>query len=176
MSRLAPVKGHIHLIRAMPRVLARLPEARLEIAGDGPERPLLDREIARLGLTAYVTLLGWQADVRSCLERWSVLAHPSLDEGFGIALLEAVMFGIPVVASEVGGIPELIGNQIGGRLVPAGTPEKLADALVAALVDWPRSVEMAVAARTASIDRFAPGLFAEGIRDVIRDLSSRASR
>ncbi len=166
VSRLAPVKGHIHLVRAMPAILARVPEARLEIVGEGPERPRLEAEIARLGLTGKVALPGWQDDLDSCLKRWRCVAHPSLIEGFGISLLEAAMRGLPIVASRTGGIPELIEEGVGGLLVPPEDPAALAAALTAILVDAPYASRLGAAAAQRAQTVFAPEAFAAGLRAV----------
>ncbi len=159
LSRLAPVKGHIHLVRAMPAILARVPQARLEIVGDGPERPALAAEVRRLGVSHAVEFLGWQDDPGPLLDRWRVLAAPSVMEGFGLSILEAAMRGLPIVATRVGGVPELLEDAVSGMLVPPADPGALACALVACLVDTPRARSLGRHAAERARRLFAPEKF-----------------
>ncbi|MBI3765265.1 MAG: glycosyltransferase, partial [Ignavibacteriales bacterium] len=102
--RLVPIKGLVHLVRAMALLRKQMSEISLEIAGAGPERHALEAEVRLLDLTDGVTFLGWQDDLVSTMARWDVYSQPSLGEGFGIAALEAMASGLPVVASAVGGL------------------------------------------------------------------------
>lgn len=122
-------KGQIHLIRAFERVAASLPKARLEIVGDGPEKENLLLEIKKLGLESRVQLLGHQDKPEKFLKNWDLFALPSLSETFGLVILEAFAVKVPVVASNVDGIPELISDGKTGYLVPPANPEKLAKAI-----------------------------------------------
>lgn len=164
LSRLAPIKGYIHLIRAMPAVLMRVPQARLEIAGEGPESSALDAEAKRLGIAHAVTLLGWRDDLDPVFAGWRVFAAPSLIEGFGLAILETAMQGLPIVASRVGGIPELIEDGVGGLLVPPAEPEALASALVDCLLDLPRAAKLGEHAALRARTVFGPTTFDAAIR------------
>ena len=127
--RLVPIKGVGYLIRALALLREEIPDVRLEIAGSGLERIALEREVKLLGMDDHVRFLGWQADLTSVLARWDVFALPSLEEGFGVAALEAMAVGLPVVASAVGGIPELIVDGRTGYLVPPGDARALAECL-----------------------------------------------
>jgi len=164
LSRLAPVKGYIHLIRAMPAVLVRVPQARLEIAGDGEDAASLRAEILRLGLDRSITLLGWQDDLDPLFARWRIFAAPSLMEGFGTALLEAAMRGLPAVASRVGGIPELVRDDVTGFLVPPARPDLLAEALITLLTDTAKATALGKAAAAMARTTFAPQSFVDGVR------------
>jgi glycosyltransferase involved in cell wall biosynthesis len=166
LSRLAYVKGYPYLLRAMPAVLSRIPDARLEIAGDGEEYERLKAEIDRLGIAHAVSLLGWQTDLDPLFARWRVFAAPSLMEGLGISILEAAMRGLPIVASRVGGVPELIEDGVTGLLVPPAEPQALADALVAMLSDASSAHRMAHAAATRARVNFAPETFERAMREV----------
>jgi len=170
LSRLAPIKGFGHLIRAMPMVLSRVPQARLEIAGDGEDAASLRAEIVRLGLGGSVTLLGWQDNLDPLFARWRVFAAPSVMEGFGTAILEAAMRGLPIVASRVGGIPELVDDRVTGLLVPPAQPEPLAQALVTLLTDTVNSTALGRAAAARARMAFAPRSFVEGVRAVYERL------
>ena len=118
-------KGQIYLIRAFARVVVSLPKARLEIVGDGPEKQNLLAEIKRLGLESKIQLLGRQDKPEKFLRSWDLFVLPSLSETFGLVILEAFAAKVPVVASKVDGIPELVTNGKTGYLIPAGDVEKL---------------------------------------------------
>ena len=129
VARLDPMKGILYLIRALALLRTEIPDLRLEIAGTGPEQPMLENEVKLLGLANSVTFLGWQSNIASVLARWDAFALPSLEEGFGIAALEAMAAGLPVVATAVGGIPELVEDGRTGWLVPPGNSAALAERL-----------------------------------------------
>jgi Glycosyl transferases group 1 len=98
----------VDLIRAVALLRLEFPTLRLEIAGAGPQREDLEGEVERLGLRGSVRLLGWQRDLGPLFQSWDIFAMPSLEEGFGMAALEAMADGLPVVATSVGGLPEVI--------------------------------------------------------------------
>jgi glycosyltransferase involved in cell wall biosynthesis len=101
----------------------------LEIAGDGPQRESLAALARELGVSNRVTLLGWVPDMRPLLARWSLFANPSLEEGFGLAVVEAMAAGLPVVATPVGGLSEVIIDGENALLARPGHPEELASAI-----------------------------------------------
>lgn len=129
VGRLDPVKDQAGLIRAFGRLAAEYPEAMLVIAGDGPRRADLQRLVETLGLSARVRLLGERSDVPTVLAALDVFVLPSIAEGMSNTLLEAMASGLPLVASRVGGSPELVEEGVNGVLVPRQAP----DALVATL-------------------------------------------
>lgn len=144
-GRLVSVKGLIHLIRAMPAVIAGVPDTTLDIAGSGPEEPILRKEAHRLGIDNCIRFLGWQENVP--FHRWDVFVIPSLDEGFGMAALEAMAAGLPVVASSVGGLPELVEDGSTGWLIPPADPKLLSVRLLQLLLDVRERKRMGEAAR-----------------------------
>jgi glycosyltransferase involved in cell wall biosynthesis len=137
-GRLAPIKGVDDLIRAIAILRTELPEIGLEIAGDGPERGALEELVQSSGLDAHVTFLGWQSDLAPAFKRWAMFVQPSLSEGFGVSALEAMATGLPVIATAVGGIPELVVAGETGLLVPPRDPNRLAGALRELLRDRDR--------------------------------------
>ncbi len=134
LGRLVYQKGVNVLIGAMPRVLAECPDTKLVIVGEGPMRLQLEQDAFLLGVAEHVVFTGYLDDytVRCLLKAADVLVMPSIYEPFGIVALEAMAARVPVVASDVGGISELI-NDGEGLKVPPDNSYALADAIVAVL-------------------------------------------
>jgi glycosyltransferase involved in cell wall biosynthesis len=135
LGRLVPQKGFPYLLRAMRRVVARLPNARCVIVGDGPLRAALEEESRALGIEETVRFLGARSEPWATLVNCDVIALPSLFEGLPLALLEALTVGTPVVASRVGGAEELLIDGQNGLLTQPRDAATLADALTRALTD-----------------------------------------
>ena len=144
VGNLYPVKGHLVLLKALALLGERHPELkwRLAIAGTdgfggtaGGEGPSLRRFAEEHGLSDRLHLLGFRTDVPDLLAAADIFAMPSLSEGLPMAMLEAMFAGKAIVASAVGGIPEVIRHEKEGLLVPRGDPEGLAMALVRLLRD-----------------------------------------
>ena len=127
--RLVPVKGLEYLLVAVARLRIDHPGIRLEIAGSGPMREKLEHQARRLGLADCISFLGWRTDLSCLMPSWTAFVQSSLDEGFPVALMEAMSAGIPVVATSVGGTPELVDNGRTGILVPPSDPMALAAGL-----------------------------------------------
>ena len=130
VARLSPEKDIATLLRAAAIVVRSFPEFRLEIAGDGPERPALEQLAASLGVDKQVRFLGEIQDVADLLGKASLFVLPSRTEGISLTILEAMASGLPVVATSVGGNPEVVIHEKTGILVPAGDPEVLAGNLL----------------------------------------------
>lgn len=165
-ARLVPVKGVIDLVRALAMARTDAAEVVLEIAGSGPERPHLEREIERLGLGGSVRFLGWKRDLSDVLGRWDVFAQASLEEGFGIAALEAMAAGLPVVATGVGGVPELVVDGKTGWLVPPGNPEVLAERIVRLVSDPELRASLGSAGRERARTAFSVERMVDAIESV----------
>lgn len=130
VARLSPEKDLATLLRALAQARQTLPELTLEVAGAGPCLGEL-RELAHsLGLNSAVHFLGQVRDVPALLARARLFVLPSLTEGISLTLLEAQACGLPVVATKVGGNPEVVGDGETGLLVPPGNPAELAAAIV----------------------------------------------
>ena len=153
VGRLSPEKGHVHIVRALPAIIAAFPQAGLVLAGDGPERPRLEAEARRLGVAERVEFLGQRRDVHRILAALDLFLQPSLYEGFGLSLLEAMASRLPVVASRVGGIPEIVDDGESGVLVPPGDPGALAGAAIAILRDPERARQLAETAAIRARER-----------------------
>ena len=147
VGRLALQKGQRHLIAAMPLLLERVPRARAIIAGGGDLEDYLRELASEIGVAECVHVLGPRKDVPALMHAIDVFVMPSIWEGFGLVLLEAMAAGRPIVASRVATIPEVVVDGETGLLVPAGDPLALASAL-ADLAEQPaRAARMGEAGR-----------------------------
>jgi glycosyltransferase involved in cell wall biosynthesis len=158
VGRLRIRKGVNVLLAAMPELLRRHPAARLLIAGDGEHRPALEREAAELGLGEAVRFLGkaGAAEVHRLLRGAAALVVPSIYEGMPLVVLEAMDASVPVVASRVAGIPEVVDDGRTGWLVPPEDPPGLAAVLAAALDDPDEARRRGAAGRLRLDQRFRP--------------------
>lgn len=151
---LRPEKRHDIGIAAAELLVERFPRLRLLIVGDGPERPALDALAAGLG--ERVTLTGYREDVPALLDAVDVLAQPSRTEAFPTSLLEAMASRVPVVATDVGGIPEIVADGETGVLIPAPpTAEGLAAGLAPLLEDPALRARLGAQGRDVFERRFA---------------------
>jgi glycosyltransferase involved in cell wall biosynthesis len=132
VGRLSPEKGQARLLRVLPRVREKVPRARLVIVGDGPEMESL-RTLARtLGVEEVTRFCGYRSDVPEVFANLDLLVLSSDTEGLPNVVLEAMATGVPVVATAVGGTPEVVEHGVTGLLVPAGDEAALAAAIVEA--------------------------------------------
>jgi glycosyltransferase involved in cell wall biosynthesis len=129
LSRLVPLKRIEALIEATARLTEMGIDVETEIGGDGPSEASLRALTERLGIGSRVRFLGWQQNAAALLASWHVLVLPSITEGFGIAVLEAMAAARPVVASRVGGLEELVDDGVTGRLIAPGDAVALAECL-----------------------------------------------
>lgn len=126
IGRLVPVKGHEFLIKAAKYIILKYPEAFFVFTGDGPLEQKLKNQALELGINNNIIFLGWRNDAAKIISVYDIFALPSLNEGMGRVLAEAMALGKPIVASNVGGIPDLVAHGKNGFLVPTRNPEKLA--------------------------------------------------
>lgn len=155
VARLSPEKEVGTFLEAAALTLTRMPEARFLVAGDGPLRAALDHQVRILGLQKKARLLGMREDVPLLLAASDVLCLPSREEGLGIAALEAMAAGLPVVATRVGGLPEVVAEGETGLLVPARDPAALAAALESLLTNPTRARALGTAGRARAAAYFA---------------------
>jgi glycosyltransferase involved in cell wall biosynthesis len=141
---LVPNKGVIHLLNAMPTVCRRVPQARLIIVGKGDSEARLKQRSIELGLQSNVVFCGWRNDIHHIMPLMDVFVLPSLNEGMGRVLVEAMAAGRPVVASNTGGIPDLIRHGDNGLLVPPGDESALAAAILKLIQNPAMAKEMGI--------------------------------
>ena len=134
-ARLEAEKDIASLVSAMSRVKSALPAACCLIAGDGSLRPALQQQIQSLGLEAVIQLLGFRPDAPALIAAGDLFVLPSLAEPFGLALLEAMALGKPVIATRAGGPVEIVAEGETGLLVPPSSPDHLAEAVLGLLAD-----------------------------------------
>jgi glycosyltransferase involved in cell wall biosynthesis len=176
ICRLVPQKGVDVAIQALARVRERHPDVHLVVLGEGRLRSELAALAARLEVEDAVSLPGRVGDVAWWLRRAAVLVHPARWEGFGLALLEAMLSERPVVASAVSSIPEIVVDGETGRLVPPDDPEALADALVDLLDHPARAAAMGAAGRELALADFSVDRMAERTADVYEEVLSSSLR
>ena len=154
MGRLEPAKGYTYLIQSLPAIVRQYPKALVRIAGGGPLLEVLRAEAAALGVGAYIEFLGVISNIQELLECADIYVQPSLCEAMPMSILEASAVGIPVVASNVGGVAECVAEGETGYLVPARDPAALGVALLRLLGDSPTRVRMAEAAHRLAEEQF----------------------
>jgi glycosyltransferase involved in cell wall biosynthesis len=147
IGRLSPVKGHKYLFEAL-KGLNHIPEIKLHIFGEGALRIELERLAHSLSIEKRVIFWGFQNNVSRFVRKMSLFVMPSIFESMPYSLLEAMYLGVPVIASNVGGIPEVIENGADGLLVPAQDPDALRAAIVRLFENKTERTEMAQKAET----------------------------
>jgi glycosyltransferase involved in cell wall biosynthesis len=162
LGRLAAEKGPQHLLAAFGLLAAEGLPVRLVLAGEGPLRESLQAEARASGLGDRVAFTGAFVSAGAVLRAAHIVAHPTLNDGRSVSVLEAMAWGRPVVASRTGGLPELIEDGVSGLLVPPADPRALAGALRTLTLDAERRRRMGQAARR----RFLEGRYSQA--DMVR--------
>lgn len=160
VSRLVPQKGLDVAVRALPAIRAADPRAVLVVLGEGPERDALTRLAGSLGVGDALYLPGHLGDVNTWLGRAELFVHPARWEGFGLVLLEAMLTGKAVVASNVSAVPEIVSDRVTGLLVQPDDPAALARAVIELLADPVRAAALGEAGRLRAKTSFSVGRMA----------------
>ena len=176
--QLFPRKGIRFLIEAAAQLKPRFPDLKLVVAGDGFERPDLVRQAAALGIADDVTFLGWVPNIElpPYYRAAAVSVIPSLEEGFGIPAAEAMGCETAVVASDAGGLPEVVENGVTGLVVPRGDSSALAGAIGALLADPERRRRMGQAGRERALRLFDWDRTAAQFEQIYREVGAGARR
>jgi glycosyltransferase involved in cell wall biosynthesis len=171
VGRLAKEKGHYYLLDAFKKVFEGSPKQRLLllIVGDGPLRENITRKIQELSLEGHVMLIGFRRDLERIYPAMDMLVVPSVLEPFGNVAIEAGAFGLPVIASSVGGLPEALMHGESGLLVPPGNPGKLAEAMRQLLADPDLSRRLGNRGKELAKTYFTPQRVANEIEAIYTD-------
>ncbi len=172
IGRLVSIKGYDLLLRAFAPLAHEIPGLGLALVGTGREEAALRALSHDLGTEEQVAFCGWRADVRSLLSAFEVCVFPSRDEGFGLAIAEAMVAERPVIASAVGGVPELLGDE--ALLVPPNEPAALTAALRRLYDDPALRAAMGAALRARWQARFSPAQFATRLQGFAREAAGGA--
>ncbi len=176
--QLFPRKGIRFLLEAAAQLKPRFPDLKVVLAGDGFERPELVRLADNLGLGADVTFLGWvpNTELPPYYRAAAVSVIPSLEEGFGIPAAEAMGCEVAVVASDAGGLPEVVEDGVTGLVVPRGDSTALAQAIGCLLADPERRRVMGQAGRARALRLFDWDRSAEQFEQLYREVAARTAR
>src|SRR3954453_2132874 len=155
ISNFRPVKRVLDCIRILALVRRAVPDVRLLMAGDGPDRSPAEMLAREIGVRDAVTFLGKQDHVERLIPKADVLLLPSELEAFGLAALEGMSCGVVPIATNAGGVPDLVTDGVDGFLEPGGDIERQAARVIELLTDSALLGRMAAAARKTAIDRFA---------------------
>jgi len=142
VGRLEPVKGCDLLIQAAPLVLKEAPDTVFIIVGDGRDRAAMETEVREQGLEEHVRFCGFRADIHDVFAAMDLFVMPSRNEGIPLVLLEAMYFGVLILATDVGGVPEVIEDGRNGTLVPPEDVEALVGGICALLADREKAERM----------------------------------
>jgi len=175
--QLFPRKGIRFLLEAAAQLKPRFPDLKIVLAGDGFERPELVRLSQQLGIESDVTFLGWvpNADLPQYYRAAALSVIPSLEEGFGIPAAEAMGCEVAVVASDAGGLPEVVEHGVTGLVVPRGDAGALAQAIGSLLGDPERRRQMGAAGRARALRLFDWDRTAAQFEELYRELGAKAA-
>jgi len=172
IARLHPVKGHDVFLQAAHELQKELPHTRFLMVGSGFHRPWIEAEVERLGLVGKAIFTGFMEDIPSVLAALDVLIVPSYSEGFGLTAIEAMAMGIPVVATRVGGLPEIITHQANGLLIAPGDSKDLTKKILWLLDNPVKAEEMIVQGKRTVADKFT----IQGMVDKTQELYEQLTR
>jgi glycosyltransferase involved in cell wall biosynthesis len=177
IGRFVAEKGHRHLLEAAARIERTRPGVHWVLVGAGELEAALSREAQALGLASQVHFTGWRDDVPDVLAVADVFVLPSVNEGFGRVVVEAMAMARPVVATAVGGVPEIVRDGETGVLVPASDPRALADTVRSLLDDPARAARLGAAGRACAESRFSLTAHVDAVERVYTEvLGGHATR
>lgn len=165
-----PIKGHRILLQALPVVLEHFPNLRVLCFGRGSGEAGVARQVVRAGLGDHVLMAGFRTDLDRVLGGLDILVHPATREGLGVSLLQASSCGVPIIASRVGGIPEVVEDGVTGVLVPPENPEALAAAITQLLKDPDCARQMGRRGRERVRAQFTVAQMVDGTMAVYKEL------
>ena len=170
MGRLTPVKGLESFLKAAHIIHHQKPHVKFIIAGDGPLKSALQKQAREYGLDEVVLFLGHRNDSYDILKLLDLFVLSSMSEGIPMVLLEALALARPVVATRVGGVPEVIEDGISGLLVGPGKEDELAQSCIALIDNYDFAHQLGVAGQKRVEERFSAKVMAEKVAEVYRTL------
>jgi len=176
VSSLAPHKGHLYMIQAAPKILEAFSSTKFLFVGDGVLKEELENQVKNLDITSNVIFTGTRKNIPELLNLMDIFVLPSSSrEGLGIAIIEAMAAEKPVVATDIGGIPEVVENGKTGILVPPKNPEALAQAIIELLNNPGKAEEMGRLGRLRIKDTFTTKKMISCIENLYRNSFSQRS-
>lgn len=170
VGRLEPIKGVSYFIEAAKMVTQELDNVEFLIVGDGSLKEDLKKMAESLGLSANLAFMGWREDVNTILFTLDLLVLSSLNEAVGRCVLEAQAVGVPVVATRVGGVPEVVLDGVTGMLVPPKDPKKLAEAILFLLKADDKRRQMSEAGRGWVDEKFSDRVMVQKFEEMYKKL------
>jgi L-malate glycosyltransferase len=172
-ARLQPVKDHATAVRAIARVVSSEDRARLLLAGDGPRAGQIDSLIDQLHLGSHVRRLGVRSDVSRLLGASDAVLLSSVSEGIPLCVIEGMAAGLPVVATRVGGVPEIIEDGRSGLLVPAGDDETMAERILRLATNPALGRQLGQAGRARAQALFSQETMTTGYARMYREMTEK---
>ncbi|NQT32572.1 MAG: glycosyltransferase family 4 protein [Candidatus Omnitrophica bacterium] len=175
IGRLSSVKGFEYLVAAFERVLHENTNVALLIIGEGPEKDALERQIKKSGIEGKTFLIPESTQLKKHLSLFDIFCLPSVNEGLGLSIMEAMAAGRACIASEVGGLPELITDNVTGVLVPPGKPYALSRAILNLAGDPDLRQRLGAAAREKALKSFSIKNSVRATVEVYKEVIARSS-
>lgn len=169
IARLHPVKGHEYFLRAARKIIDAGFKAQFLIIGEGIHRQRIEQQVRELGLADVVRMPGYYSSVEDIYGISDLLCVPSVMEGLGLVVLEAMYFNVPVVASNIGGIPEIVSDQVDGLLVEPRDDEGLARAMMSILADTDLATRLTTKAQE-KVNQFTLQNMAQKVEQVYEEV------
>ena len=170
VSRVDPGKGHEYLLQAMPRILKAYPATKLRIIGTGVLLGEMKALALSLKIDSSVEFKGFVDNLYSELNKLDIFVLPSLSEGFPLCIMEAMAMGIPVAATPVGGIPELIVHEKTGVLFATRNPDSLAETVIKLLADFNKTKLMGLRGKEKVNNEFSPEVYIKNLDSLYQEL------
>lgn len=156
IGRFSPEKGHVYLIDALPQIVEAMPHLKVMLIGDGQEKENIQKRINELDVSRNVVFTGYQEELGPFYSALDLLVLPSLSEGMPNVVLEAMLSGKPVLATRVGGVPEVVVERVTGRIVDSQSPDQLAKAILDMFQNPELLLEYGLAGRQRVQQEFHP--------------------
>jgi glycosyltransferase involved in cell wall biosynthesis len=172
VGRLEPVKGPEFLIEAAKYIIPKYPNTHFLFSGDGHLKQNLKKKASELGIEKNIIFLSWRDDIAKIISVYDIFVLPSLNEGMGRVLVEAMALGKPIVASNVGGIPDLVTHGKNGFLVPPKDPKEFAKYIQIFLEDKERRMKMGLTGKEIALN-FSKEIMVEKINGLYKKLMTQ---